>query len=211
MFQPFSGFFNILSLKLGLSYRPEGLGIPGAAGPYERLTGTGPGGDSFTSNLLLVNLGLVVLLFVLSNVAMYLGAQRHPERAGKRPIRFFGLIAALAGLYSISPMAGWPVLYVRYLMIGIMLLATLGALIAYVRGRREFRYGSPSAKYRTVLLSLGILAAVVALGMGWMKSNARSPYTIYGAPGYTVESERPVTPEQLQPESFRTSEPRRER
>jgi len=207
LLQPFSGFFNILSLKLGLGYQPEELGIPGAAGPYERLTGTGPGGDSFTSNLLLVNLGLVVVLFVLSNVAMYLGAQRHPERAGKRPIQFFGLIAALAGLYSISPIAGWPILYMRYIMIGIMLLATLGALIAYVRGRREFRYGSPSGWYRGVLLSLGILAAVVALGMGWMKSNARSPYTIYGAPAYTVESERPVTPEQLQPENFRTSEP----
>jgi cytochrome bd-type quinol oxidase subunit 1 len=95
----------------------------------------------------------------------------------------------------------------RYLMIGIMLLATLGALVAYVRGRREFRYGSPGGNYRTVLLFLGTLAAVVALSMGWMKSNARSPYTIYGDPSYTVESERPITPEQLEPENFGIPEP----
>src|SRR3712207_8849203 len=37
------------------------------------------------------------VLFVLSNLAMYLGAGRHPDRAGRRPIQFFGLVAALAG------------------------------------------------------------------------------------------------------------------
>jgi cytochrome bd ubiquinol oxidase subunit I len=36
------------------------------------------------------------------------------------------------------------------------------------------------------------------LSMGWMKSNMRAPYTIYGQPGYQVESEQPVTPEGLQ-------------
>jgi cytochrome bd-type quinol oxidase subunit 1 len=194
LLQPFSGFFNVLFLKQ--AYRPEGL--PGAASPYERLTGSETGAGSFTSHMLLVNLGLIVGLFVLSNVAMYMGAQRHPERAGRRPIQFFALVATLAGLYSISPVAPWPILYMRYIMIGIMMLATLGALVAYVRGRREFRYGSPRGNYRTVLLFLGALAAVVALGMGWMKSNARSPYTIYGNPSFTVDSERPVTPEQLQ-------------
>jgi cytochrome bd-type quinol oxidase subunit 1 len=197
LFQPFSGFLNILFLKL--AYRPEGL--PGAASPYDRITGSGTGAGSFTSKMLLVNLALVVVLFVLSNVAMYMGAQRHPERAGRRPIQVFGFIAALAGLYSISPIAAWPILYMRYIMIGIMLLATLGTLVAYVRGRREFRYGSPSGNYRTVLLLLGALAAVVALGMGWMKSDSRSPYTIYGDNSYQVDSERPVVPSELQQET----------
>jgi cytochrome bd ubiquinol oxidase subunit I len=197
LLQPLSGFLNVYSLKW--AYRPEGL--PGADSPYDRLTGSGTGAGSFTSHMLLVNLGLIVGLFVLSNVAMYMGAQRHPDRAGRRPIQFFGLVAALAGLYSISPIAAWPFLYMRYIMIGIMILATVGALIAYVRGRRQFRYGNPSGRYRAVLLSLGILAAVVALGMGWMKSNARSPYTIYGQPSYTVENERPVTPDELQPDT----------
>jgi hypothetical protein len=45
---------------------------------------------------------------------------------------------------------------------------------------------------------LGVLAAVVTLSMGWMKSNARAPYTIYGQPEYQVESEQPVVPEELQ-------------
>jgi cytochrome bd ubiquinol oxidase subunit I len=84
-----------------------------------------------------------------------------------------------------------------------MILATLGALIAYVRGRGLFRYGSPGRGYRAVLLSLGILAAVVTLSMGWMKSNSRAPYTIYGQSGYQVESERPVIPEELQETSER--------
>src|SRR3712207_7415024 len=53
---------------------------------------------------LYINLILVVGLFVLSNVAMYIGAGRHPERAGQVPIRFFGLVAAVTGLYSISPL-----------------------------------------------------------------------------------------------------------
>ena len=86
----------------------------------------------------------------------------------------------------------------RYIMILIMILATLGALVAYVRGRRWFRYESPGSSYRAVLLSLGILAAVVALSMGWMKSNSREPYTIYDQPSYQVEPEQPVTPDELQ-------------
>ena len=86
----------------------------------------------------------------------------------------------------------------RYIMLLIMVLATLGALIAYVRGRRQFRYGSPDGRYRAVLLSLGVLAAVVTLSMGLMKSNSRVPYTIYGQPQYQVESEKPVIPDQLQ-------------
>src|ERR671932_2024624 len=98
---------------------------------------------------------MVVVLFVLSSVAMYMGAVRHPERAGRLPIRFFGLLAAVAGLYSISPIADWPFLYMRYIMILIMVLATLGATIAHVRGRRLFRYGSPSGGYPPVFFLLG--------------------------------------------------------
>jgi hypothetical protein len=55
----------------------------------------------------------------------------------------------------------------------------------------RFRYGSPVASYRVVLLALGILAAVTALNMGFMKSNSRVPYTVYNQPQFTVESERP--------------------
>jgi cytochrome bd-type quinol oxidase subunit 1 len=196
LFQPFSGFLNVLFLKM--AYRPEG--DPGYPSPYDRLTGSGTEAGTFTSKLLLVNLGLVVVLFVLSNVAMYIGAQRHPERAGRRPIQFFGLVAALAGLYSVSPIADWPILYMRYIMIGIMLLATLGALVTYIRGRRAFRYGNLNGSYRTVLLLLGTVAVVVALSMGWMKSNARSPYTVYGDPSYMVDSERPIPTQELQQE-----------
>ncbi len=204
LFQPFSGFLNVLSLKLGASYRAGELSVPGASGPYDRLVGSG--GDTLTSNLLYINLLMVVGLFVLSNVAMYLGAQRHPDRAGRVPTRFFGLVAAVAGLYSISPIADWPFLYMRYIMIGIMVLATVGALIAYLRARGRFRYGSPGGWHRATLLALGVLATVVTLNMGFMKSNSRIPYTIYGQPEYRVESENPVTPEELQPENLRTPE-----
>jgi cytochrome d ubiquinol oxidase subunit I len=189
LLQPFIGFATVY-IMAELDY--------GAAGPYDRLVGSGPGEGSFTSNLLYINLAMVVGLFVLSNLAMYLGAGRHPDRGGRRPIRFFGLVAAVAGLYSISPLADFPDFWVRYVAMLIMVLATLGALIAYVRGRSQFRYGSPGGGYRAVLLALGVLAAVVTLSMGWMKSNMRAPYTIYGQPGYQVESEQPVTPEDLQ-------------
>jgi hypothetical protein len=152
--------------------------------------GTGSG-STFTSNLLYINLAMVVGLFVLSSIAMYIGAGRHPERAGRRPIQLFGLIAALAGVYSISPLANFPFFYMRYIMILVMVLATAGAFYYYVRGRMSFRYGSPGASYRIILLALGALAATTALSMGWMKSNSRVPETIYNQPQFTVENETP--------------------
>src|SRR5215208_2262520 len=191
LLQPLGGFAIAYAMKVG------------SPGPYDRLTGSGADEGTFTSNLLYVNLAMVVGLFVLANVAMYLGAERHPDLAGQRPIRFFGLVAALTGLYSISPLAEFPTLYMRYIMLLIMVLATLGAVIAYVRGRRQFRYGNPSGRYLAVLLALGVLAAVVTASMGWMKSNSRAPYTIYGQPGYNVDSETPVTPEQFNQETSR--------
>ena len=176
LLQPIGGFFIAYSMK--------------SVGSYERLTGEGSG-STFTSHLLYINLALVVGLFVLSNTAMYIGAGRHPDRASRRPIQFFGLVAALAGLYSISPLANFPFFYMRYVMILVMVLATLGALVTYLRGRLRFRYGSPGMGYRVVLLALGILAAVTALNMGWMKSNSRQPYIIYNSSQFTVENEKP--------------------
>ncbi len=196
LLQPFGGFAIAYAMKLSYGTGGPATATQSTGGPYDRLVGIGE--DSFTSNLLHINLILVVGLFVLSNLAMYLGTGRHPDRAGRRPIQFFGLVAALAGLYSVSPLAQFPFLYMRYIMILIMVLATMGAIFAYIRSRRRFRYGSPNGRYRAVLLSLGILAAVLTLSMGWMKSNSRVPYTIYGQPSYTVESERPVTPDKLQ-------------
>jgi cytochrome bd ubiquinol oxidase subunit I len=180
---PILGFLNVYGLKLS---QPENPASPVASGgAYERLTAGG------TSDLLYINLILVVGLFVLSNVAMFLGAGRHPERAGQVPIRFFGLVAAVAGLYSISPLAEVPFLYMRYIMMLVMVVATLGTFVVYLRGRRRFRYGSPGAGYRATLMVLGVVAAVVALNMGFMKSNSRVPYTVYNQPGYTVESNPP--------------------
>jgi cytochrome bd-type quinol oxidase subunit 1 len=183
LLQPLGGFAIVYALKLSEPGNP----VSGAArgGAYERLT------EGATSNLLYINLILVVALFVLSNVAMFLGAGRHPERAGQVPIRFFGLVAAVSGLYSISPLADWPFLYVRYIMMLVMILATLGAFVTYLRGRMRFRYGSPGRGYRITLLVLGTLAAVVALNMGFMKSNSRVPFTVYNQPGYTVEPSPP--------------------
>ena len=180
--QPIVGFFIAYSMKLAEPASPVDSGYPGS---YERLT------EGATSHLLYVNLIMVVGLFVLSNAAMYLGAGRHPDRQGRRPIQFFGLVAAVAGLYSISPLAQFPFLHMRYIMLLVMVLATAGALVTYMRGRMRFRYGSPVASYRVVLLALGVLAAVVALNMGFMKSNSRAPYTVYNQPDYTVEPERP--------------------
>ena len=180
---PILGFLIVYGLKLSQPQNP--VSPVAAGGAYERLV------EGATSNLLYINLVLVVALFVLSNAAMYLGAGRHPDQAGKVPIRFFGLVAAVTGLYSISPLAEFPFLYMRYIMMLIMLLATVGALVAYLRGRRRFRYGSPGVGYRAALLALGVVAAVVALNMGFMKSNSRVPFTVYNQPGYTVESGPP--------------------
>lgn len=196
LLQPLIGFANVYSIKKLLSYRPGELSVPGAAGPYDRLVGSG--GETFTSNLLFVNLLLVVGLFALSAAAMYLGATRHPDYAGRIPIRIFGLVAVLAGLYSISPIADWPFLYMRYIMMLIMVLATLVALVFYIRQRRYFEYGSPSGWYRAVLIGLGIFATAVTLNMGWMKSNMRVPYTIYGHSKYTIQSEKPIIQKQVQ-------------
>jgi cytochrome bd ubiquinol oxidase subunit I len=197
LLQPIGGFLIAFVMKstYGGPWEPA---TQATGGPYDRLVGVGSEADSFTSDLLYVNLLMVVVLFVLSNVAMYLGAGRHPDREARRSIQFFGLVAALAGLYSISPIASWPFLYMRYIAILIMVLATLGALVAYVRSRRRFTYGNLNGWYRAVLLAVGVLAAVVTLSMGWMKSNSRVPYTIYGEPQYGVEAEQPVTPEELQ-------------
>jgi hypothetical protein len=84
----------------------------------------------------------------------------------------------------------------RYVMILVMILATAGAFVTYVRGRMRFRYGSPGASYRVVLLALGVIAATTALNMGFMKSNSRVPDTIYNQPEFSVEAEPP-------PEGFR--------
>jgi cytochrome bd-type quinol oxidase subunit 1 len=180
---PILGFLIVYGLKFSQPENP--VSRAAAGGAYERLT------QGATSNLLYINLILVVALFVLSNVAMYLGASRHPEGAGRVPIRFFGLVAAVAGLYALSPLAEVPFLYMRYIMMLIMLLATAGALAAYLRGRMRFRYGSPGVGYRAALMALGVLAAVVALNMGFMKSNSRVPFTVYNQPDYTVESGPP--------------------
>jgi cytochrome bd-type quinol oxidase subunit 1 len=183
LLMPVIGFGAVYTLKLSTPGNPASP--VAAGGAYQRLT------EGATSDLLYINLILVVGLFVLSNVAMYIGAGRHPERAGQVPIRFFGLVAAVTGLYSISPLAEWPFLYMRYIMMLVMVLATLGAFVTYLRGRMRFRYGSPGGGYRAALLALGVVAAVVALNMGFMKSNSRVPYTVYNQPNYTVESNPP--------------------
>ncbi len=187
LLQPLVGFAMVYSMKLSVPQNPAEPAAEGGA--FGRLVGQG--GETFTSNLLYINLVLVVALFVLGNIAMYLGAERHPERAGRVPIRFFGLVAAVAGIYAISPLAQFPFLYMRYIMLLVMLLATLGALVTYLRGRTNFRYGSPGWSYRAVLMALGVIAAVVALNMGFMKSNSRVPYTVYNHPDYTVEGGPP--------------------
>src|SRR5215208_5927679 len=185
MLQPLVGFTIVYALKLS---RPENpVSRADAGGAYERLTS----GD--TSNLLLINLILVVVLIVLSNAAMYFGAERHPDQAGRVPIRFFGLVAAVAGLYSISPLAEFPFLYMRYIALLVMVLATFGAFVTYLRGRLRFRYGSPGRCYRVVLMATGVVAAVIALNMGFMKSNSRVPYTVYNQPAYTVQPSPPPT------------------
>src|ERR671910_620994 len=184
LLQPLVGFTIVYALKLSQPANPTS---PAASGSYERLT------SGATSNLLLINLILVVVLVVLSNAAMYFGAERHPDRAGRVPIRFFGLVAAVAGLYAVSPLAEFPFLYMRYIAILVMVLATLGAFVTYLRGRLRFRYGSPGRSYRIVLMATGVVAAVIALNMGFMKSNSRVPFTVYNQPGYTVQPSSPPT------------------
>ena len=189
MLQPFVGFAMVYALKAAAPNNPASPAAQGGA--YSRLTGQGADAGSFTSHLLYINLVMVVGLFVLSNLAMYIGAGRHPDRSGRIPIRFFGLIAAVAGLYSISPLAMFPVFWVRYIAMAIMAVATFGTFATYLRGRLRFRYGSPGTSYRVALLALGTFAAVVSLSMGLMKSNSRVPYTLYNQPNYTVKHSTP--------------------
>ncbi|CAN5873948.1 hypothetical protein BH23ACT11_BH23ACT11_28820 [soil metagenome] len=196
LFQPFIGFAMTYGMKLGASYDAAELAGT-ASGPYDRLVGAGPGPESFTSNLLLMNTIMVVALFVFANLAMYMGAARNSEWSGRMPIRFFGAAAVLTGVYAVSPLAEFPFLYMRYIMLTIMALATLGTVVAYLRSRSRFVYGNSGKSYQAVILSLGVLAAVLIMSMGWMKSNSRAPYTIYGEPDYKVASEKPVTPDLL--------------
>jgi len=179
LLQPIVGFAMMYSLKEATSGGPSS--------GYERIT-TGA-----TSNLLVMNLIFVVVLFVLGNLAMYFGSERHPDQEGRVPIRFFALLAAVTGLYAVSPLADFPFLYMRYIMLLVMILATLAAFVTYLRARLRFRYGSPGGSYRVVLMAAGVLAAVLALNMGLMKSNSRVPFTVYNEPGYTVEPSQPPT------------------
>jgi cytochrome bd-type quinol oxidase subunit 1 len=179
LLQPIVGFAMMYSLKEATSGGPSS--------GYERIT-TGA-----TSNLLVMNLIFVVVLFVLGNLAMYFGSERHPDQEGRVPIRFFALLAAVTGLYAVSPLADFPFLYMRYIMLLVMILATLAAFVTYLRARLRFRYGSPGGRYRVVLMAAGVLAAVLALNMGLMKSNSRVPFTVYNEPGYTVEPSQPPT------------------
>ncbi len=185
LLQPIVGFAMMYSLKMSAPDNPAGAATSG--GSYERLT------SGATSNLLVINLIVVVVLFVLGNLAMYFGSERHPDREGRVPIRFFALLAAVTGLYAVSPLADFPFLYMRYIMLLIMVIATLAAFVTYLRARLRFRYGSPGGRYRAVLIAAGVLAAFVALNMGLMKSNSRVPFTVYNQPGYTVEPEPPQT------------------
>jgi cytochrome bd-type quinol oxidase subunit 1 len=179
LLQPIVGFAMMYSLK--------GATSGGPSSGYERIT------SGATSNLLVMNLIFVVLLFVLGNLAMYFGSERHPDQEGRVPIRFFALLAAVTGLYAVSPLADFPFLYMRYIMMLLMVLATLAAFATYLRARLRFRYGSPGGRYRVVLMAAGVLAAVLALNMGLMKSNSRVPFTVYNEPGYTVEPSQPPT------------------
>ena len=179
LLQPIVGFAMMYSLKSATE------GGPGSG--YERLT------SGASSNLLVMNLIFVVVLFVLGNLAMYFGAERNPNRSDRVPIRFFALLAAVTGLYAVSPLADFPFLYMRYIMMLVMVLATLAAFVTYLRGRLRFRYGSPGGNYRIILMAAGVLAAVLALNMGLMKSNSRVPFTVYNEPGYTVEPSQPPT------------------
>lgn len=183
MLQPIVGFGLAYAMKISAPVDP--VSQQAAGGSFERLT------EGASSNLLLINTIMVVGMFILSNVAMYIGAGRHPEGGGRVPIRFFALVAAVAGIYAISPLANFPFFYMRYIMMLVMAFATLGAFLTYFRGRLKFKYGSPSSSYRVILMGLGVLAAVVALNMGFMKSNSRVPYTVYNQPDYTVESGPP--------------------
>jgi len=179
LLQPIVGFAMMYSLKEATSGGPSS--------GYERIT------SGATSNLLVMNLIFVVVLFVLGNLAMYFGSERHPDQEGRVPIRFFALLAAVTGLYAVSPLADFPFLYMRYIMLLVMILATLAAFVTYLRARLRFRYGSPGGRYRVVLMAAGVLAAVLALNMGLMKSNSRVPFTVYNEPGYTVEPSQPPT------------------
>ena len=179
LLQPVVGFAMMYSLKSATDGGPSS--------GYERLT------SGATSNLLVMNLIFVVVLFVLGNLAMYFGSERHPDQEGRVPIRFFALLAAVTGLYAVSPLADFPFLYMRYIMMLVMVLATLAAFVTYLRARLRFRYGSPGGGYRVVLMAAGVLAAVLALNMGLMKSNSRVPFTVYNEPGYTVEPSQPPT------------------
>src|SRR5918998_4885138 len=107
LLQPLVGFAMLYSLKVSRPENPASSAATG--GSYERLT------SGETSNLLVMNLILVVLLVVLANAAMYFGSERHPDQAGQIPIRFFGLVAAVAGVFWDSPPPGVPLPFMRYL------------------------------------------------------------------------------------------------
>ena len=148
MLQPLVGFAIVYAMKMSQPANPASQ--QAAGGAFQRLTEGG------SSHLLLINTILVVGLFVFSNVAMYIGAGRHPEGGGRVPIRFFALVATVTGIYAISPLANFPFFYMRYIMMLIMVVATLGAFLTYFRGRLKFEYGSPGTSYRVVLMVLGV-------------------------------------------------------
>ena len=189
LLQPVIGFFIAYSMKLA---QPENPAQPELfTGSYDRLTSGG------TSNLSVHQPGVggwAVRAVERRHVHGSRTASGSGRSRANKVLR--AMLAAVAGLYSISPFASVPYespfFYLRYIAILIMVLATLGAFITYMRGRLRFRYGSPGTLYRVILLALGALAAtVIALNMGLMKSNSRVPYTVYNQPDYNVEGSPP--------------------
>ena len=145
-----------------------------------------------TAWLFVVQAVLLGVLFVGANVALALEASR--ELAGIDAIGRLAIAVATAGaVVGLLPsqVLGESVYGVRYVGILAAVIATLVHLVARSLPRRTPLVAEPAPgaaaalpftgpRARATVTVIGVVAAVLALYMGYMKEEARNPYAIYG-------------------------------
>jgi cytochrome bd-type quinol oxidase subunit 1 len=135
-------------------------------GAFER-SFTGPGAWMW-----IVQVGLLSLL--LAGSALYFALTRRGRGGGV--LAAVVVLAALAALLPAS-VYGRPLFWVRYVALGVAILASLLAWLTWLR-REALAELVPAA--RATLAVTGLAAAALLLLMGVIRTGARDPYTVYG-------------------------------
>ncbi len=181
--------FLFLQPAIGLAYVEEiRANSPGAFSVMMR----GP-----LASFFLVQVAFLSTLFFLSVLYMVWQVQKS-GRAGSRMLRALLVLVGLSALLLIQPYVIGPsqehrwVEWVnplgtmqpwKYIAFGVMTLAGIGALFAYLgslqRGLRWGRLAAGGRRAQYALLTLALVGSAMMFLMGFIRENSRQPYLIY--------------------------------